>query len=104
MVGVEWIEESVVELRHWVNFAIGVLQVVCEENRPDTSQGSLIDKSLFLSFPTTKLSSVTFEFLSVSSEGMIMLYRRDLVYVYFKLDEEETETGCFLLNPLAVKF
>lgn len=51
-----------------------------------------------LSFPTTKLSRVTFEFLSISSEGMIVLHRRVLVYVYFKLNEEEAGTGCFLLN------
>lgn len=92
------------ELRRWVNLAIGVLQFVCEGNRPDAPQGSLIDISLFLSFPATKLSRVTLKFLSVSSEGMIMLYRRDLAYVYFKLNEEETGTGCFLLNPPAVKF
>lgn len=50
MVGVEWIEESLAELRCWVNFAIGVLQFICEGNRPDTPQGSPIDKSLFLVF------------------------------------------------------
>jgi len=87
----------------WVSFATGVLQAACEGNRPGAPQGSLVDKSLSLRFPT-KLSRVTFRFLSVSSEGMIVLYRRDLVYVYFKLNEEETGTGCFLLNPPAVKF
>lgn len=71
--------------------------------RPFASWGSLIDKSLFLGFPTTKLPKVTFEFHSVSSEGMVVLWRRDLVCVYFKLNEEETGTGCFLLNTL-VKF
>lgn len=33
-----------------------------------------------------------------------MLCRKALVYVYFKLNEEETGTGCFLLNTPAVKF
>lgn len=47
---------------------------------------------------------MTFEFHSDSSEGMIVLCRKALVYVYFKLNEEETGTGCFLLNTLAVKF
>lgn len=33
-----------------------------------------------------------------------MLCRKALVYVSFKLNEEETGTGCFLLNTPAVKF
>lgn len=70
------------ELRHWPDFVMRVLQFVCEGSRADAPQRSLIDRSLFLSFPTTKLSRVTFEFLSVSSEGIMVLYRRDLVYVY----------------------
>lgn len=55
-------------------------------------------------FSTTKLSRESFEFLSAASDGMIVSYRRDLVYVYFKLKEEETGTGRFLLNTSAVKF
>lgn len=47
---------------------------------------------------------MTFEFHSASSEGMIVLWWKALVYVYFKLNEEETGTGCFLLNTPAVKF
>lgn len=47
---------------------------------------------------------MTPEFHSESSEGMIVLCRKALVYVSFKLNEEETGTGCFLLNTPAVKF
>lgn len=101
---VGWIEESMVELGCWVDIAIDVLQFLCEENSPDAPWGQLIGNSLYLNFSTTTLSRLTFEFLSVSSEGMIVLYRRDLVCVWFKLKEEETWTGCFLLNTLAVKF
>lgn len=35
---------------------------------------------------------------------MIVLWWKALVYVYFKLNEEETGTDCFLLNTPAVKF
>lgn len=72
-------------------------------DRAAAPQGSLIDRSLFFGFPTTKLPKVTFEFLSVSSEGVMVLWRRDLVCVCFELNEEETGTGCFLLNT-PVKF